>query len=1202
VISSLLVANRGEIARRIFRSCRAAGIATVAVFSDPDGESPHVADADRAVRLPGASSAETYLNADAIVAAASAAGADAVHPGYGFLAEDPAFARLVLAAGLTWVGPPPGAMDAMALKTHARKLASAAGVPVLPELDPDSVRTFPVLVKASAGGGGRGMRAVHAAGELAEAIESARREARAAFGDGTVFCEPLVTGARHIEVQVLADQAGTVWALTERDCSVQRRYAKVIEETPSPVVGPALRERLQAAATALARAVGYVNAGTVEFLVAGDGSGQDGEFYFLEFNTRLQVEHPVTECVHGIDLVALQLAIAEGTQLPATPPEAAGHAIEARLYAEDPADGYRPSAGPVHAFAVAGTDAAFGPPSGRWPCPFLRVDAGVEPGSIVSTHYDAMLAKVIAWAPTRAAAVRRLAAGLAGVLVVALAATGLAVNYQRAAAARALESEANRLAALSTTVGSLDLSLLLAAQANRLADTPETQDGLLSALLLHRRAARVVAFDDDPTGNSELAAGNLFFSVGDEVATWKVDSTSRPHKIIGSGYWDVQLCTPSGCEGWGGSDASPVDAAIAGGGMWDGVPLIRVQEPDYVEEFPLAGPGIPLDVSYRSDGRRLLALVATPDPAGSRRGWRWRVNEVDLVTQQIRPLRATGTFPGTQEWPRVRFSKDGSSLTLSTAEGGGSASWVDVRTGRPTSLQVWRRNSATVDVKPLSGALAAQLWADGALALYDRTGRRVQLIDDGQEAISDVVMSPDGTWGATAGDQGGVQIWAVDAGSGRWTRRETLHGHSGKVTDLEVDPTGRLLLSVSSDGTVISWDMSPDAGFGSSVPGLTGWWIANRPELTPDGRLLVAPTQALSRRPGTRGIQGGPADDTLAVAATFIDPVTGRVVDRAGVGDTINDVDFGSSVAVSPDGTKVAVTSGLRTTVLDTRTRRELGRIVLPAPPGNVDHFGNRFSSEVFPSEVVWCSAWSPDGSRLLIGAEGPIRQRKGGIVVVDAATWKPERRLEIGAPQYIEYSPDRKTIAVSMAETNEVKILDATSYDVLHTLFVADDDEGPDLSFSPDGTRLAAGGVRGELYVWDTTTWKPRFGPLMVHNARLMQVEWIDNRTVVSSGMDGTVTMVDTIRGRIRAEPLPGSSVPGPGYTHLVPGTSDELVVLSGERPGHRYALNPATWLAEVCTVVGRDLTTEEWARYIPELDYRKTCTDLLAQSDLSP
>ena len=414
MISCLLVANRGEIARRVFRSCRAAGITTVAVFSDPDAGAPHAAEAGRAVRLPGASSAETYLNAEAIVAAALAAGADAVHPGYGFLAEDPGFARRVLAAGLVWVGPPPEAMEAMALKIEARKRAAAAGVPVLPELDPGSVSTFPVLVKASAGGGGRGMRAVFAAGELDEAIESARREAQGAFGDGTVFCEPLLTGARHIEVQVLADQAGTVWALTERDCSVQRRYAKVIEETPSPAVGPELRERLLSAAAALARAVGYVNAGTVEFLVA-----DDGEFYFLEFNTRLQVEHPVTECVHGIDLVALQLAIAEGRALPAHPPAATGHAIEARLYAEDPAEGFRPSGGPVHALAVPGVDSAFGLPpgpvgQGGSRAPFLRLDSGVEPGTDVSTHYDAMLAKVIAWAPSRDEAARRLAAGLAG--------------------------------------------------------------------------------------------------------------------------------------------------------------------------------------------------------------------------------------------------------------------------------------------------------------------------------------------------------------------------------------------------------------------------------------------------------------------------------------------------------------------------------------------------------------------------------------------------------------------------------------------------------------------------------------------------------------------------------------------------------------------------------------------------------------------
>jgi propionyl-CoA carboxylase alpha chain len=418
VISSVLVANRGEIARRVFAGCRAAGIGTVAVFSDPDAASPHVAEADLAVRLPGASPAQTYLNGEAIVAAALAAGADAIHPGYGFLAEDPGFARRVLAGGLTWIGPPPDAMEAMALKVEARKVASAAGVPVLPELDPDSVTDFPVLIKASAGGGGRGMRAVYDAGGLPAAIESARREAQAAFGDGAIFCEPLLVSAKHVEVQILADQAGTVWALTERDCSVQRRYAKVIEESPSPAVGAGLRDRLLSAATALTRAVGYLNAGTVEFLVRSAGPGTDGEFYFLEFNTRLQVEHPVTECVHGLDLVALQLAIAEGWRLPAHPPPATGHAIEARLYAEDLADGLRPSAGEVRAIAVPDVACAFSLPAlpvslGRTG-PYLRLDAGVEPGTLVSAHYDAMLAKLIAWAPDRDRAIRRLVAGLHG--------------------------------------------------------------------------------------------------------------------------------------------------------------------------------------------------------------------------------------------------------------------------------------------------------------------------------------------------------------------------------------------------------------------------------------------------------------------------------------------------------------------------------------------------------------------------------------------------------------------------------------------------------------------------------------------------------------------------------------------------------------------------------------------------------------------
>ena len=406
MITRVLAANRGEIARRIFRTCRREGIGCVAVFSDPDSGAPHAAEADAAVRLPGSSPADTYLNVPALVAAALAASADAVHPGYGFLSEDAGFARAVQSAGLTWIGPPADAIEAMGSKITSKKLAAGAGVPVLPELAPDAIDGYPVLVKASAGGGGRGMRVVRAAGELQAALESARREAQSAFGDGTVFCEPLLAGARHVEVQVLADSRGTVWALTERDCSVQRRYQKVIEETPSPAVDGRLRGELLAAAEAVTTAVGYLGAGTAEFLVTGDG-----RFFFLEFNTRLQVEHPVTECVHGIDLVALQLDIARGMALPKAPPPAAGHAIEARLYAEEPADGYRPASGPIHALHIPGVDVRFGPPAGRV-ASGLRLDSGVEPGNEISPHYDPMLAKLIAWAPARQAAARMLASAL----------------------------------------------------------------------------------------------------------------------------------------------------------------------------------------------------------------------------------------------------------------------------------------------------------------------------------------------------------------------------------------------------------------------------------------------------------------------------------------------------------------------------------------------------------------------------------------------------------------------------------------------------------------------------------------------------------------------------------------------------------------------------------------------------------------------
>ncbi|MET9698823.1 biotin carboxylase N-terminal domain-containing protein [Streptomyces sp. NPDC006529] len=395
-IGSLLVANRGEIAVRIFRTARALGLDTVAVYADPDAGALHVREADAAVRLPGAAPAETYLRGDLLVQAALAAGADAVHPGYGFLSENAGFARAVRAAGLLWIGPLPEAIEAMASKTRAKELMRAAGVPLLDPVDPATATAadLPLLLKAAAGGGGRGMRVVRELDSLKEELEAAAAEARSAFGDGEVFAEPYVERGRHVEVQILADAHGTVWALGTRDCSLQRRHQKVIEEAPAPALPERLRTTLHEAAVAAARAVSYQGAGTVEFLVTADGRP-----YFLEMNTRLQVEHPVTEAVFGLDLVALQLRIAEGAALPLDPPPPTGHAVEARLYAEDPARDWRPQAGVLHTLSVPGDG--------------IRIDTGFSDGDTVGVHYDPMLAKVIAHAPTRAEAVRALARALA---------------------------------------------------------------------------------------------------------------------------------------------------------------------------------------------------------------------------------------------------------------------------------------------------------------------------------------------------------------------------------------------------------------------------------------------------------------------------------------------------------------------------------------------------------------------------------------------------------------------------------------------------------------------------------------------------------------------------------------------------------------------------------------------------------------------
>ncbi|HEX2895659.1 MAG TPA: biotin carboxylase N-terminal domain-containing protein [Marmoricola sp.] len=414
-INRILVANRGEIARRVFTTCRRLGIGTVAVHSDADAGLPFVREADVAVRLPGDTSADTYLRGDLIIEAARRTGADAIHPGYGFLSENAAFARAVTEAGLTWIGPTWESIETMGSKVAAKKLMAEAGVPVFGEVDPAAATEadLPLLVKASAGGGGRGMRIVRSLNDLAEQVALASAEAESAFGDPTVFCEPYLEHGRHVEVQVIGDVHGQVLVLGDRDCSIQRRHQKVVEEAPAPGLPRHVRETLHEGARLAAEAISYVGAGTVEFMVsagstasdAGSTAGSDDwKISFLEMNTRLQVEHPVTEAVFGLDLVEQQIRVAEGQSVPSAPTDPRGHAVEVRLYAEDPAADYQPQSGRLDRLEVP-ADLQFEQ--------FLtwgtRLDSGFASGDEVGTHYDAMLAKVIAWAPTRASALRQLA-------------------------------------------------------------------------------------------------------------------------------------------------------------------------------------------------------------------------------------------------------------------------------------------------------------------------------------------------------------------------------------------------------------------------------------------------------------------------------------------------------------------------------------------------------------------------------------------------------------------------------------------------------------------------------------------------------------------------------------------------------------------------------------------------------------------------
>ncbi|HEY1820820.1 MAG TPA: biotin carboxylase N-terminal domain-containing protein [Trebonia sp.] len=666
----VLVANRGEIAVRVIRTLRELGIASVAVYSDADKTAEHVRDADEARWIGKAAASESYLNIDAIVAAAVAAGAEAVHPGYGFLAENARFAQACLDAGLVFVGPPPAAILAMGDKIAAKAVVAAAGVPVVPGSgaagmpDEELISSlneawFPVLIKPSAGGGGKGMRVVSSPAELPEALVSARRTAVAAFGDGTLLVERYLPRPRHIEIQVLADAHGCVVHLGERECSLQRRHQKVIEEAPSPLLTPAQRASMGAAAVSAARSVGYVGAGTVEFIVAGDAPD---DFFFMEMNTRLQVEHPVTELVYGLDLVEWQLRVAAGEPLPfaTSPLPMNGHAVEARVYAEDPARGFLPTGG-----VVLGVRSPVG--AG------VRVDSALAPGVSVTSDYDPMLAKVAAWGPDRATALRRLDAALAGTVVLGV---GTNVAFLR-----------GLLGDPDVQAGRLDTGLV----ERYMADRPATS-----------ASAAASAAADEALAGAALARLLAREPAGPVTDPWDIPDGWRP----GERAWTKFRLSS-------GTGAAPVEVRVRG--LASAAAEVAVGNGLPAEargSFAPARTGAGTDLVLTYDGRTIRFAYATADgPDGQvtwlgRDGAAWVI--ADAAPAALRGARA-GSADGT-----VRSPMPGTILAVHVAVGD------TVSAGQPVLVVEAMKMEHTVTA-PLDGVITELTAKAGQQVPMDET-------------------------------------------------------------------------------------------------------------------------------------------------------------------------------------------------------------------------------------------------------------------------------------------------------------------------------------------------------------------------------------------------------------------------------------------------------------------------------------------------
>ncbi|PWW22892.1 DNA-binding SARP family transcriptional activator [Geodermatophilus normandii] len=812
---------------------------------------------------------------------------------------------------------------------------------------------------------------------------------------------------------------------------------------------------------------------------------------------------------------------------------------------------------------------------------------------------DAELATAHRRADREAAARRRtrgLAVGLAAVLLVALVTAGVAVRAQRGAEVRAEEArraalvaDANRLATLSTQAGRLDLSLLLAAQAVRLAGTPDTEDRLLTSLVERRRVERVLHTQGGPVDG--VTGGAALLLQGSEWSWW---SPGDPAPRVVRHGGDVR--------GAGVVAGSPTEelAAVAGVdelGAWLRLVTAETDERLLPDD---ALDGLPVGMAFTPDGRRIRVVVVRPgpDPAG---GSRWGVVEVDRDGGSASDLAVGGPVPSGADPFAARVSSDGAAV-VTWAPGSGPAgevTFTDLASARQVPLQVPRRTAATADFRAFPSG-AAQLWADGAVTLYDRDGAVRQQVDAHQGGVSDVQLSPDGSWAVTVGGAPGALLWGVDPVTGLWTQREALSGHPGAVTWARIAPDGDRLFTAAPDDTVVVWDVRPDGGFGSVFPAMAGWWVAGRPEVVDPGRLAVVPVRRQSVTGGGTVLE--PPVDTREVAVAFLDPATGEVLEVVPVGELPAMPAYSSvagrppvpvfppvSVAVSPDRGRVAVTSGLAATVVDTRTRRPGSPIRLPWR-GEVDDDGRPL-----PAAVVSCAEWAPDGSHLfLCSGAGWAIEGGPGLAVVDAATGRVESRpTGMSDARVSAVSADGRLLAVGSGSRAVVRILDADTFELVDITRLDGPGRIEDLAFSPDGERLVVVDSTGVVQVLDTGRGEPAGDPVRV-GVPVLQADWLpDGRTVAVSALDGSVTLVGAERGLLRGPPLPVSSGTAESSLHLLT-AGDELLALSGQDPGRRYPLRPEDWLAAVCGMVGRDLTPAEWEQYLPGREWRPTCTDL--------